>query len=65
MRKYRQHSSDAKQNENWKKPGPASLELSAATGEVGIQVIGEICHMDLDGFEVPDKWALSIVVQIL
>ena len=41
-----------------------SLELIAASGGVGIQVMVEICQRVLDGFGIPAEWSLSIVVQI-
>ena len=49
-----------------KAPGPSevSLELIAASGGVGIQVMAEICQKVLDGFGMPAEWVLSIVVQI-
>ena len=49
-----------------KAPGPSevSLELIAACGGIGIQVISEICEKVLDGFGMPAEWALSIVVPI-
>ena len=49
-----------------KAPGPSevSLELIAASGVVGIQVVAEICQWVLDGFGMPVEWALSIVVPI-
>ena len=49
-----------------KSPGPSevSLELIAASGGVGIQVIPEICLRVQDGFGMPAEWALHIVVQI-
>ena len=49
-----------------KKPGPSevSLELIAAGGGVGIQVMAEICQKVGDGFEMPAEWALRIVVPI-
>ena len=48
-----------------KAPGPSevSLELIAPSGGVGIQVMAEICQKVLDGFRMPDEWALSIVIQ--
>ena len=45
-------------------PSEVSLELIAACGGVGIQVMAEICQKVLDGFGMPADWALSIVVQI-
>ena len=45
-------------------PPEVSLELIAASGEVGIQVMAEICQKVLDGFGMPAEWALRIVVPI-
>ena len=45
-------------------PSEVSLELIAASGGVGIQVMAEICQKVLDGFEMPAEGALSIVVPI-
>ena len=42
-----------------------SLELIAASGEVGIKVMAEICLKVLDGFGMLAEWALSIVVPII
>ena len=49
-----------------KSPGPSdvSIELIAASGGVGIQVMAEINLKILDGFGMPAVWALSIVVPI-
>ena len=49
-----------------KAPGPSevSLELIAASGGVGIEVMAEIYQKVLDGFGMPAEWAVSIVVQI-
>ena len=49
-----------------KTPGPSnvSLELITASGGRGIDVMAEICKKVLDGFGMPAKWALSIVVPI-
>ena len=49
-----------------KVPGSSevSLELIAAIGGVGIQVMAEICQRVLDGFGMPAEWALRIVVPI-
>ena len=46
-----------------KAPGP-SLDLNAARGEVGIQVMAEICQKVLDGFGMSAEWALCIIVPI-
>ena len=50
-----------------KAPGPSevSLELIAASREVGIQLMAEICHKVLDVFGMPAEQALSIVVTII
>ena len=49
-----------------KAPGPleVSLELAAVGVGVGIQVMAEIFHRDLDGFRMPVELALSIVIPI-
>ena len=49
-----------------KAPGPSevSLELIAASGGVGIQVMAEICQKVQDGYGMPAEWSLSIVVPI-
>ena len=49
-----------------KAPGPleVSLKLIAASGEVGIHVMTEICQKILDEFGMPGELALSIVVAI-
>ena len=36
-------------------PSEVSLELIAASGGVGIQVMAEICMKALDGFGMPDE----------
>ena len=41
-----------------------SLELIAASGRVGIQMMGEIYQRVLHGFGMPVEWSLSIVVLI-
>ena len=45
-------------------PSEVSLELVAASGGVGIQVMAEICLKVLHGFGMPAEWALCIVVPI-
>ena len=49
-----------------KAPGPSDipLELIAASGGVGIQVMAEICQKVLGGCGMPAEWALSIMVTI-
>ena len=41
-----------------------SLELIAASGGVGIQVMAEICQQVLDGLGISAEWAVSIVIPI-
>ena len=50
-----------------KAPGPSevSLELIAASGGVGSQVMAEICQKVIDGFGMPAEWALSMLVTII
>ena len=50
-----------------KAPGSSeiSLQLIAASGGVGNQVMAQICHKVLDGFGIPAELALSIVIPIL
>ena len=47
-----------------KAPGSSelSLELIAASGGAVIQVMVEICQRVIDGFEMPVRWVLSMVV---
>ena len=45
-------------------PSEVSLELIAASGGVGIQVMAEIYQNIQDRFGMPAEWALSIVVPI-
>ena len=45
-------------------PSDVSLELIAASGGVGIQLMAEICQKVLDGFGIPAEWDLSIVIPI-
>ena len=49
-----------------KAPGPLeeSLELMAARGGVGIEVMAEICQKILDGFGIPVEWTRRIVAPI-
>ena len=49
-----------------KHPGPSevSLELIAASGGLGIQVMTDVCQKFLDGFGMPAEWALRIVFPI-
>ena len=46
------------------RPSAVSLELIAASGGEGIQVMAKICQKVLDGFGIPAEWAQSIAVQI-
>ena len=47
-------------------PGPSdvSLELIAASGKVGIQVMAELCQRILDGLGMPAEWSLIMVLLI-
>ena len=38
--------------------------MIAASGEIGIDVMVELCQSVLDGRGMPDEWALSVVVPI-
>ena len=41
-----------------------SVEMIAASGEIGIDVMVELCQNVLDGRGMPDEWELSVVVPI-
>ena len=41
-----------------------SAEMIAASGEIGIGVMVELCQGVLDGRVMPDDWALSVEVPI-
>ena len=45
-------------------PSEVSVEMIAASGGIGIDVMMELCQSVLDGREMPDEWALSVVVPI-
>ena len=45
-------------------PSEVSVEMIAASGEIGIDVMVELCQSMLDGRGMPDEWALSVVVPI-
>ena len=45
-------------------PLEVSAEMIAASGEIGIGVMVELCQGVLDGRGMPDDWALSVVVPI-
>ena len=44
--------------------GSECVEMLAASGEIGIGVMVELCQGVLDGRGMPDDWALSVVVPI-
>ena len=46
-------------------PLEVSVEMIAASGEIRIDVMVELCQSVLDGRGMPDEWAPSIVVPIL
>ena len=43
-------------------PSEVSVEMIAASGEIGIGVMVELCQVVLYGRGMPDEWALSVVV---
>ena len=45
-------------------PSEVSAEMIAASGEVGIDVMMELCQRVLDGKGMPDEWKTSVVVPI-
>ena len=45
-------------------PSEVSVEMIAASGEIGIGVMVELCQGVLDGRGMPDEWGLSAVVPI-
>ena len=45
-------------------PSEVSVEMIAASGEIGVDVMVELCHSVLDGRRMPDEWALSVVVPV-
>ena len=45
-------------------PSEVSVEMIAASGEIGIGVMVELCQGVLDERGMPDEWVLSVVVPI-
>ena len=45
-------------------PSEVGVEMIAASGEIGIDVMVELCQSALDGRGMLDEWALSVVVPI-
>ena len=45
-------------------PSEVSVEMIAASGEIGIGVMLELCQGVFDGRGMPDNWPLSVVVPI-
>ena len=45
-------------------PSEVSAEMIAASGEIGIGVMVELCRGKMDGRGIPDDWAPSVVVLI-
>ena len=45
-------------------PPEVSVEMTVASGEIGVKVMMELCHRVLDGREMPDEWKTSVVVPI-
>ena len=46
------------------RPSEVSVKMIAASGEIGIYVVVELCQSVLDGRGMPDEWTLSFVVPI-
>ena len=46
-------------------PTEVTVEMIAASGEIGIDVMVELCQSVLDGRGMPDEWALSVVMSEL
>ena len=45
-------------------PSEVSTEMIAASGEVGIRVMMELCQRLLDGKGMPEEWKTSVVIPI-
>ena len=45
-------------------PSKVSVEMIAASGEIWIDLMVELCQSMLDGRGIPNEWALSVVVPI-
>ena len=45
-------------------PSEVSVEMIAASGEIRIDLMVELCQSMLDGRGIPGEWALSVVVPI-
>ena len=45
-------------------PSEVNVEMILASGEIGINVMMQLCQRVLDGNGMPDEWALSVVVPI-
>ena len=45
-------------------PSEVCVEMIEASGEIGIDVMVELCQRVLDGKGMPDEWALSVVIPI-
>ena len=45
-------------------PSEVSVEMIAASGEIGIDVMVELCQSALDGRGMPDEWAPSVLIPI-
>ena len=46
-------------------PSEVSAEMIAASGEIGIGVMVELCQGVLHGIGMTDDWAQSVVIPIL
>ena len=45
-------------------PSEVSTEMIAASGDVGIRVMMELCQRLLDGKGMPEEWKISVVTPI-
>ena len=45
-------------------PCEVSVEIIAASGEIGVKVMMELCQRVLNGRGMPDEWKSSVIVLI-
>ena len=45
-------------------PSKVCAEMISASGEVGVNVMVELCQRMLDGKEMPDEWQASVLIPI-
>ena len=46
------------------RPSEVSMEMTVASGKIGINVMMDLCQHILDGRGMPDKWNISVIVPI-